>query len=184
MKRWAGVLVLATLAGGCGQGNAIVNVDVWSFINTSSADTLPYIVPPLVSNFTVSNTAQKISLVPGAGGSLADTVTVQGNVNFVNSTGSGTISIQAYLAGDSASASLPSAGFFPVPITANVSPNHTTAVPIPPINLTAKFDSLFTKSAVWFRLSATLNNSGVTTVQGNAIISALNLRVVINPKIF
>jgi hypothetical protein len=186
-RRWLEVSLLACLGltAGCGGGNAIFNVDVWSFINTSSADTLPYVVPPFVSNVTVSNVPQKISLVPGAGGSLADTVTVQGTVSFINATGSGNLSVQIYLASDSLTAAdSASAGVFPVPITATVTPNTTTPVPIGPINLTAKFDSLFTQSAIWFRLSTTLSNSGATTVQGNAVITALTVRVVVNPKIF
>ncbi len=186
MHRWLGVSLLACLGltVGCGGGNAIFDVDVWSFINTSSADTLHYIVPPLVSNVTVSNVPQKINLVPGAGGSLADTVTVQGTLNFINATGSGSLSVQIYLASDSAGADSASAGVFPVPIAATVTPNTTTPVTIGPINLTAKFDSLFTQSAIWFRLSTTLSNSGATEVQGNAVISALTVRVVVNPKIF
>ena len=185
IRRQVGGLLLACAAVvGCGQGNAIISVDIWSFINTSSADTIPYIVPPLTSNFNASNVPQKISLVPGAGGSITDTVTISGNVNFVNSTGSGTLTLQIYLAADSASADTANAGIFPAPLQANVSPNTTTAVPIGPVNLTAKLDSLFTKSAIWFRMGTTVSNPGATTVQGKAIISALTLRVVISPKIF
>jgi hypothetical protein len=186
-KRWVGIVALATLtAVGCGQGDAIFNVDVWSFINTSSADTIPYLVPPTVTNFTVSNVPQKIALVPGAGGSGVDTVTVVGNTNFVNTTGSGTIAFQVYVAGDSAGTYSSSAAIFVPPgIVANVAPGATTAVPIPTTNLASTLDSLFAASAVWFRMVATVSNpSSVTTVQGTAIVSALNLRVVVSPKIF
>jgi hypothetical protein len=185
MMRWLGAVALVSLVAGCGEGNAIVDVDVWSFMNTSSADTIPYVVPPLVNNFTVSNTPQKISLVPGAGGSAVDTVVVVGNTNFVNTTGSGSIAFQIYVASDSAGTYASSAAIFPAPgIAANVTPNATTAVPIGPTNLAATLDSLFTASAVWIRMVATVSNAGVTTVQGHAIITALNLRVVVNPKIF
>ncbi|HXQ29164.1 MAG TPA: hypothetical protein VN848_07840 [Gemmatimonadales bacterium] len=184
--RWLSALAFASLAAlSCGAGNAIFDVDVASFIQSSSADTIPYVVPPFVSNFAVSNVPQKISLVPGAGGSAVDTVTIVGTTNFVNTTGSGSIAFQIYVAGDSASTySAGAAIFVPPGIAANVSPNTTTPVPIPTTNLAATLDSIFTKSAVWFRMVATVSNAGATVVQGHAVIAALNLRVVVNPKLF
>ena len=37
---------LLVLVAGCGQGKAIFNVDVYSFMAGSGRDTIPYAIPP------------------------------------------------------------------------------------------------------------------------------------------
>jgi len=39
--KWAGMVVLTALGAGCGQGRAIFNVDVQSFLKPSGRDTVP-----------------------------------------------------------------------------------------------------------------------------------------------
>jgi len=97
--KWAGMVVLTALGAGCGQGRAIFNVDVQSFLKPSGRDTVPYLVPPLTS--AVGSTVQRINL-PGVGSSIVDTVHAVGTARFINSGGSGTIQIQLYVATDSA----------------------------------------------------------------------------------
>src|SRR5712691_1803368 len=100
--KWLGVaLVRAAVAAGCGEGRAIFNVDVYSFLKGTGRDTVPYFVPP-GPPVTAASTPQKINL-PGAGSSIVDTVRAFGTVDLRNSAGSGTIGLAVYLAADSAS---------------------------------------------------------------------------------
>jgi hypothetical protein len=181
--KWLGVtLVTGVVAAGCGQGRAIFNVDVYSFLKGTpyGGDTVPYFVPPgpPVSAQTIPG---KINL-PGAGKSIVDSVSALGTVDLRNATGSGTIGLQVYLAADSAGTYNPSNLAITVP-PKGVSPATTTPDTIR-ANLTAAFDSLFTKSQLWIGFKATGANSGATLLQGKAVLTSLLLTVVIKEQLF
>src|SRR5438309_7422438 len=93
-----GVALLAALTVGCGEGRAIFNVDVHSFLFGTGRDTVPYLVPASTTQDTSS--VQHINL-PGAGSSIVDTLHAIGGVTFLNTSGSGTILLQIYVAADS-----------------------------------------------------------------------------------
>src|SRR5947209_11925473 len=65
-----GVALLAALTVGCGEGRAIFNVDVHSFLFGTGRDTVPYLVP--ASTTLDTSSGQHINL-PGAGSSIVDT---------------------------------------------------------------------------------------------------------------
>ena len=52
------------------------------------------------------------------------------------------------------------------------------------VNLSPKGDSLFTKSAVWVRIIARVSNPSGVLIQGKAVLTKLDLRVVIQDKLF
>src|SRR2546422_11036617 len=83
-----GVALLVALAVGCGEGRAIFNVDVHSFLFGTGRDTVPYLVP--ASTTLDTSSVQHINL-PGAGSSIVDTVHAIGGVTFLNASGLGTI---------------------------------------------------------------------------------------------
>ena len=185
-KQLGVAIVLAIVAAACGNGRVIFNVDAYSFLKGSVKDTIPYTVPPLTSNVTVSNAAQKVTLVPGLGSSAIDTVKVSGALTVLNQTGGpGTLRFQVYLASDSAGTytagrdSLFTAAS--VNILAGASMN---SLPLNVANLSPSGNALFAKSAVWIRVAATVSNSGATVMQGKAVLASLNLRVVVQDKIF
>jgi hypothetical protein len=188
-SKWVGIaIVLSGVAAGCSGGRAIFNVDVFSFLSGSAKDTVQYpAVPPFTSNFTISNPAQKITLVPGLGSSAIDTVKVSGTSAVINQTGGpGTLSFQVYLASDSLGTY--GAGrdslFTPAP-TANISAGvDTVPVPLTVPNLSPSGNALFSKSAVWIRMAATVSNSGAAFMQGKAVLTGLNLRIVVQDKLF
>src|SRR2546427_5848368 len=93
-----GVALLAALTVGCGEGRAIFNVDVHSFLFGTGRDTVPYLVP--ASTTLDTSSVQHINL-PGAGSSIVDTVHAIGGVTFLNASGLGTIRFQIYVAADS-----------------------------------------------------------------------------------
>ena len=188
IKRFGMAIVLAWVAAACGEGHLIFNVDVFSFLSGSAKDTVQYpAVPPFTASFTISNAAQKITLVPGLGSSGIDTVKVSGTSVVINQTGGpGTLSLQVYLASDSAGTYLAGKDslFSPAP-TANISAGvDTVPVPLSVPNLSPSGNALFNKSAVWIRMAATVSNSGAAFMTGKAVLTGLNLRVVVNDKIF
>ena len=185
-KRLGMAIVLAGVAAACGQGRIIFNVDVYSFLQGSVKDTVHYVTLPTAS-FTVTNAAQKITLAPGLGSSAIDTVKVSGTASVLNDSGGpGTLRLQVYLASDSAGTytATKDSLFSPAP-TANVTAGVNTqplvfAVP----NLSPSGNALFSKSAIWIRMAATISNSGVTVMGGRAVLTGLNLRVVVKDKLF
>jgi hypothetical protein len=178
--KWLSILVIAAAAGAaCGMGKAVFVVDVYSFIQGSGEDTIPYFVPP--GSVSASNTPQRIRL-PGAGSSLVDSVTVVGTLDIVNQTGTGTIGLQLYLAADSAGSYSGSALVLNVPAKA-VSGAGTVQDTIIG-RLAPGADSLFRRDEVWFRLQASGTNSGATLMQGNAVLKSLQLTVVIDDRVF
>ena len=183
MKATAPALILAAalLSAACGTGRAIFNVDVYSFLAGTGKDTVPYAIPPATS--ASASTEQKINLPPGFGSSIVDSVRItSGGANLLNTGGTGTIGLELYVAADSlgtfnASAlalsipatSVTGAGTFPVVITGDLSPG---------------LNSLFTQSTIWIRIRAIGNNPGVTPVTGKMALTSLQVRVVVQDKIF
>lgn len=176
-------LVAAALAAGCGQGTLGFDVDVYSWLKGTGKDTLPYAAPAATSIDT-ANTPQKISLLPGAGSSFVDTVRISGTMDLINQSGAGTLALQIYLAADSAGTYSASAGVFNPKPSASVSGTNTSVLTFAVPNLAARLDSLFTKSEVWVRLQASVSNPGVTTLQGKAVLSGLQVRAVVQDKLF
>lgn len=195
-RRWVGVtFVAAGLAAGCGQGRVILNIDVYSFLAGKVNDSVPYAAPPGAVNFAVSNTPLKISLPPGAGSSGVDTVKIAGTARFSNTSGgvptAGSISFQLYLAADSAGTypqgpNRPDSMFVPAISASGLLNAITISVPLVAPNLSPRGDSLFTKSAIWLRIAARVSNPApnVTVLVGRAVLTSLNLRVVVQDKIF
>ncbi len=189
-RTWIGVALLAAgLAAGCGQGRAIFTVDVYSWLGGSPKDTVHYIVPGTTSNFAVPTPSIKIDLPPGLGSSFIDTVKVTGMADFHNDSGGpGTLAFQVYLASDSLgtfnSATRDSIFAPAVSVSLAAGPNSQLGIPLNANNLSPRGDSLFTKSAIWIRLAATVSNSGGTFMGGRAVLTGLILRVVVEDKLF
>ena len=178
--KWLWVTGLAGLVAACGEGHAIFNVDVYSFIKGTGRDTTSYAVPPLLSD-SASSTPQRVDL-PGAGSSIVDSVLVNGRLDFQNQTGAGNIGLQLYIAADSLGTLSSSALALTVPDVA-VSGNGTV-----PDTIVGRFSStvisLFAGKQLWFRFQAKGSNPGATLLQGNAVLQALRLTVVLNDKFF
>src|SRR6266511_3990550 len=150
------LLAVALLSGACGEGRAIFNVDVYSFLAGTGKDTVPYAIPPLTSD--TASTAQRINLPPGFGKSVVDSVRItNGGANLVNTGGTGTIGLQLFVAPDSASTFSPSALALSIPPTA-VNDAGTFPVVISG-DLSPGLNSLFTRDTLWIRLAAIGNRS-------------------------
>jgi hypothetical protein len=174
----AGVAALAGLALGCGPGHAIFNVDVYSFIKGTGKDTVPYAVPP--ASTVTGNTFQRIRL-PGAGGSLVDSIIVFGTDTLRNQLGSGTVGFQLYIAADSAGT------YFPGALAFSVTPKMVANTSVVPDTIRGKLapavNPLFTKDSLWARFAAVGSNPNATPLAGKMVLASLLLTVVMNAKL-
>ena len=177
MKALAAVLLVLVAA--CGQGKAIFNVDVYSFMAGTGKDTIPYAIPPASS--ASASTFQMVQLPPGFGSSVVDSVRITvGSANLINSAGTGTLGFSFFFATDSAG-TLSAASALDIPAT-TVSGSNTVPVTISG-DLSPAIHSLFSQDTLWMRIVATGTNSGVTPVTGKGALTALVIRVVLQDKI-
>ena len=177
MKALAAALLILVAA--CGQGKAIFNVDVYSFMVGTGNETKPYAIPPATSGSV--STFQKVQLPPGFGSSVVDSVRITvGSANLINSGGTGSLGFSFYFATDSAG-TLSGPAALDIPAT-TVSGNNTVPVVITG-DLSPAIYSVFASDTVWMRLVVTGTNSGVTPVTGTATLTALVIRVVLQDKI-
>jgi hypothetical protein len=175
---WLLVTLVAVLAVGCGEGRAIFNVDVYSFLKGTRADTVPYYVNPMSSGDSSSIT--KINL-PGAGSSVVDQVHVTGSADFLNAIGAGKIALQLYLAEDSAGTYAPGALALKVDST-TITGAGTFPTTIDS-DLTAALQVL-TKSQVWVRVVGGGSNPNLTPLAGRLVVTSLLMHVVLTDKFF
>jgi len=173
-------VALLAMVAACGQGRAIFNVDVYSFMQGTGKDTIPYFIPPATP--TTVSTVQKISLPPGFGSSVVDSVRITtGSANLENTGGSGTIGFQLFFASDSA-------GTYTAPIALNIPPTNVTGTQTVPVvisgDISGVVDSLFRQETVYMRIAATGTNAGATPVTGEGVMTALIIRVVLQDKVF
>jgi hypothetical protein len=180
MKRLLlGTLLVGALAG-CGQGRAIFNVDAYSFMQGTGKDTIQYAIPPGGGS---ASTVQKISLPPGFGKSIVDSVRITtGGADLFNSSGTGSIGFALFFAADSAST-------YTTPAALNIAATNVTGTqgPVPVAitgDLSSTVNSLFTQQTVWVRIAATGSNGSATPVIGKGVLTALVIRVVVEDKLF
>src|SRR6266699_476664 len=72
--RLFGVVIAVAIVVACGEGRAIFNIDVLSFMQSAKRDTIAYGFP-LTGNGSVNGVPAKIGLVGGLGSNSADSVT-------------------------------------------------------------------------------------------------------------
>lgn len=177
--RRLGVALVAAVAVGCGEGRAIFDIDVYSFIKADVADTLPYF-GPLPPGTPDTIPVQEIRSLGIGGSSIVDTVRVTGTVDFINSTGSGTVTYAVYFDSDEATV-YSSAPAFIVTATVNGAATTTSAFDIP--NLPDAVRPLFLGSSVFVGIRASVTPT-TPPVQGKATLTALRTRIVIQDKVF
>jgi hypothetical protein len=180
MRRTAcGIVLLALAATGCGDGRAIFNIDVFSFMNAQKVDTLPYVgpLPPGVPD-TIPH--QQVTLLPiGLEGSTVDSVHVTATINFVNQSGTGQVGFAIYI--DSVPNVYASAPAFSIP-PVNVSGTATSQGALS-AELLASLRPLFARSQLFIGARVT-STATAPPVSGVARITGLDLRIVLQDKVF
>jgi hypothetical protein len=169
--------VLASAA--CGEGRAIFNIDVFSFLQSSNVDTIPYFGPlPLGTPDTIP--VQQIQLLPiGLGNSIVDSVHVTATLDFVNSNGTGTVGFAIYI--DSVPgvyAGAPAFQVGPVNVTGTTTTQGTLDA-----ELVASLLPLFTRATLYVGARATATAT-VPPVSGVARVTGLDLRIVVQDQVF
>ena len=178
MKALATALLVCVAA--CGQGKAIFNVDVYSFMAGTGKDTIQYAVPPALSES--ASTVLRVSLPPGFGSSSVDSVKITtGGADLMNTAGSGSIGFSLFFASDSAST-------WTTPAALNIPATAVNGVETVPVTITGDLsgvvDSLFKQDVLWVRIQAKGTNGGATLVSGKGVLTALLIRVVLQDKVF
>src|SRR5918996_4212810 len=82
MKRMLQLGLLAVLTAGCGEGHAIFNVDVLSFM-AGQVDTVDYVAPPVAGVYDTTTTPIEITMFAGLGQSSVDTVRIDATADLI-----------------------------------------------------------------------------------------------------
>jgi hypothetical protein len=174
--KWSCLVALAAVVAGCGQGRAIFDIDVFSFLKAAGADSLPY-VGPLPPGFPDRIPVQTVNSLGLSSASIVDTVRIFGSVDFANSSGTGNVSFQVYF--DTVMSTVYS-GTPAFSVSGPVTPGATTTSPFDIPDLPTALKPLFLASTVYVGI----RDSTTGVVQGTAKLSALRARIVIQDKIF
>ena len=174
--KWLCLVALTAAAVGCGEGRAIFDIDVFSFLSGAKADTLPYVgpLPPGVPDTIPVQTVRSLGL-----GSSSVVVTVRfiGSVDFVNASGTGSVTFAVYFD------SLKSTVYTGTPwfiVNGAVTPGATTTSPFDFDIIDPAMKRLFLAATIYVGI----RDSATGTISGTAKLSALRARVVIQDKIF
>jgi hypothetical protein len=172
-------LVCALLTASCGQGKAAFNIDVFSFLDAQNVDTIPY-AAPLPPGVPDTIPHQQVTLLPiGLEGSVVDSVHITASLNFANQNGTGQVGFSVFI--DSVPnvyANPPAFSIPPVSVSGtNISQGALSA------ELLASIRPLFARAQLYIgtRVTAT---AAAPPVQGVARVTSLDVRVVLQDKVF
>lgn len=169
---------VAALLVECGQGRAIFNVDVLSFIGGQGNDTVPYTVPGGASG-TVDNPPVKVTLLRGLGNSTVDSVTLNVGAIVQNRTGAGKVKFQIFFSGNQGSV------YSGTPYTqdsATVATGSDTVALAPgPIPILA--DSIFGQPQVFVGVRVAVAAQAGPAMAGSLRLSKVILRIVLQDQI-
>lgn len=173
------VTALAAMAAACGEGRLIFDIDVFSFLHTSAADTLPYVgpLPPGVPDTIPVQTVQSLGV---ATSSIVDTVGFTGAVDFVNASGTGNIQFAVYF--DSVKSTVYT-GTPAFSVSGAVTPGATTHATFAVPDIQTSLKPLFLASTIYVGIRASATPTA-GTLSGTAKLTALNARIVVQDKIF
>jgi hypothetical protein len=170
------LLALGTAAVACGEGRAIFNVDVYSFL-AGEMDTVPYGAPPIAGTYDTTTVPLELTLLGGLGDSQVDTVRIDAAANLLNTQGAANVSFELHFAEDSdavytGTPHFTAAGAVNGPGTTSIG---GTAV------LT---DSIFSKPTLWVGIRVSVTNPTGTLVTGRLAVNQLDLRIVLDDRVF
>jgi hypothetical protein len=177
--KWLCLMGLAGAAAGCGQGNLIFNVDVLSFL--SGADTIHYDLPGGVG--PVDSSVSRFFALPGGfGKSTINNVSITGAATLYNATGGGNVLFDVFFAKTQATL------FSGTPyVTASSGPvSGVDTVPLLPPTTVSPGDTVFKADSIWVGVRARITTNPPLTphMTGQLRLTELNVRIVLNDKIF
>lgn len=165
----------AALALGCGEGHAIFDIDVLSFLGGQGNDTVHYTIPGGTAG-SVDNPPVRVTLLKGLGNATVDSVSLTVGANVENTTGSGRLIFQIFFSSDSVGL------YSTVPYaqdTATVVGADTAPLAVGPVPLVA--DSIFGQAQIFvgIRVAVTANTPVAPPMDGRLRLSAVRLRIVL-----
>lgn len=174
MKAFATALL--ALVAACGQGRAILNVDVLSFLSASDSTKSYNVIgglPPVDS--TVS---RQFTLPPGFGKSKVDSVSASFSSVLQNTAGGGRVTIQVFFSKTQGSL------FTGTPYLTD-STGHVSGVQTVPLgtNSVSLADSVFKTDSLWVGIRARITTDPGPNMVGQVRLTDLRLRIVLQDKI-
>src|SRR2546426_3705918 len=170
--KWLCLVALTAAAVGCGEGRAIFDIDVFSFLSGANAAALPYVGP-----LSATIPLQTIRSLGLGSSSILDTVRLIRSVVFVQPSRHRKVTFQVYF--DSAKSTVYT-GTPPVNVSGAGTPNATTRSSFDVDIIHPAMRRLFLASTVYVGI----RDSASGAISGTAKLSALRARVVIQDKIF
>jgi hypothetical protein len=172
------IVLAAALVLECGEGRAIFNVDVLSFLGGQGNDTVAYTIPGGASG-TVDNPPVKVTLLKGLGNSTVDSVSLAVGATVANKTDSGKVKFQIFFSGTQAGTY---SGTPYAQDSAVVHGAETAALAPAPIPLVA--DSIFGKDTIFVGVRVAVTALPGPAMTGTLRLSKVILRIVLQDHIF
>lgn len=180
--RWSRLLWLALLAGGaalagCGEGRAIFNVDVLSFLITQGDSTVPYALPGGAS--ATIDTSAKVTVLKGLGNSTVDSATLVVGTIVQNDSGTGKVKFQFFFS-DSLATLFTGTPY--VQDSVNVSGMQADTLTLGPIDFVS--DSLFAHDQIYAGVRLAVSSAPGSVMGGRLKLSEIRLRIVLQDHVF
>ena len=175
MKAFAAPLLVLVAA--CGEGRAVFNVDVLSFLSASDSlkrFSVPGGIPQADSSFS-----RRFFLPPGFGKSSPDSVSASMSVSVIDTSGSGSVRFDVFFGKSQTGL------FLTTPyLTANSGPMVAgDSVRLLPPTSVSLADTVFNADTVWVGIRARISTNVGPNMAGRLRFQSLNLRVVLQDKI-
>lgn len=181
MKALAAALLVFVTA--CGEGRAVFNVDVLSFLQPSGDDTVAYALPPSVITITADSFIRPalIILPSGLGSSTVDSVTVTAAAVDENQTGTGAVQFEVFFKKDTVNFY---SGTPYLVASGTISGTQPSTVLLLPPDTISLADSVFDGNKLWVGVHAALTQNAGPGLSGRVRLTTLTLRIVLQDKLF
>ncbi len=171
------VAALLVLVAACGEGRAIFNVDVLSFL--SASDSLKrYSVLGGIPQAD-SSASRRFFLPPGFGKSSPDSVSASMSASVIDTSGSGSVRFDVFF-GKTQGTLFTGQPYLTANSGALVAGDSVTLLPPTSVSLA---DTVFNADTVWVGIRARISTNVGPNMAGRLRINSLNLRVVLQDKI-
>ena len=162
----------------CGEGRAIFNVDVLSFIGGQGRDSVNYVSPGGASG-TVDNPPVKVTLLKGLGNSTVDSVSLDVAAQVHNLTDSGKVKFQIFFSGTEAGT------YTGTPYAQDSAVVHgDTVATLAPGPIPVLADSIFGKDTIFVGVRVAVAARPGPSMTGWVKLSRVILRIVLQDQIF
>ncbi len=174
--RLGAISLLACLVAACGEGRAILNIDLLSFFPSAALDTA-YSVPGGTS-LTLAVNPVEITTV-ALGGSVIDSAHVTVAAEVRNTAGSGSIEFEVYF--DESVVTLFAPGNLVAADTATVSGAGTVTLAPPPFRVGDP--AVFTNDRFWVGVRLVGSANVGPSMTGRVQVSALGVQIVVQDEL-